>query len=162
MRPTSERFSRAIKGLFPQCIARRPSRTVGASRGHSGRRFNLASTEGAASCQFLDHLNRGKSRGTVKNTLLSSDLESKHQPTDHSKKPLSNAVAFAAGLGLCMFSCPVHAAPTSTCDTVRGLYDALLSTMKKGRTLGQSGRFTRLEPVFAAALTSRTDRGSGL
>jgi hypothetical protein len=90
----------------------------------------------------------GKSRGTVKNTLLSSDLESKHRPTDHSKKPLSKAVAFAAGLGLCMFSCPVHAAPTSTGDTVRGLYDALLSTMKKGRTLGQSGRFTRLEPVI--------------
>ena len=33
--------ARAIKGLFPQCIARRPSRTVGASRGHSGRRFDL-------------------------------------------------------------------------------------------------------------------------
>jgi hypothetical protein len=31
---------------------------------------------------------------------------------------------------------------------VRGLYDALLSTMKKGRTLGQSGRFTQLEPVI--------------
>jgi len=30
----------------------------------------------------------------------------------------------------------------------RGLYDALLSTMKNGRTLGQSGRFTQLEPVI--------------
>ena len=28
------------------------------------------------------------------------------------------------------------------------LYDALLSTMKNGRTLGQSGRFTQLEPVI--------------
>ena len=54
------------------------------------------------------------------------------------KMPLSKAVAFAAGLGLCMLSCPVHAAPTSGGDTVRGLYDALLSTMKNGRTLGQS------------------------
>jgi phospholipid transport system substrate-binding protein len=33
-------------------------------------------------------------------------------------------------------------------DTVQGLYDALLSTMKNGRTLGQSGRFTQLEPVI--------------
>jgi phospholipid transport system substrate-binding protein len=31
---------------------------------------------------------------------------------------------------------------------VQGLYDALLSTMKNGRTLGQSGRFTQLEPVI--------------
>ena len=33
-------------------------------------------------------------------------------------------------------------------DIVQGLYDALLSTMKNGRTLGQSGRFTQLEPVI--------------
>jgi phospholipid transport system substrate-binding protein len=31
---------------------------------------------------------------------------------------------------------------------VQGLYDALLATMKNGRTLGQSGRFTQLEPVI--------------
>jgi len=36
----------------------------------------------------------------------------------------------------------------SVSDTVQGLYDALLSTMKNGRTLGQSGRFTQLEPVI--------------
>jgi phospholipid transport system substrate-binding protein len=64
------------------------------------------------------------------------------------KMPLSKAVAFAAGLGLCMLSFPVHAAPTSGGDTVRGLYDALLSTMKNGRTLGRSGRCTQLEPVI--------------
>jgi phospholipid transport system substrate-binding protein len=64
------------------------------------------------------------------------------------KMPLSKAVAFAAWLGLCMLSCPVHAAPTSSGDIVRGLYDALLSTMKNGRTLGQSGRFSQLEPVI--------------
>ena len=28
------------------------------------------------------------------------------------------------------------------------LYDALLSTMKNGRTLGQNGRFTQLEPII--------------
>jgi hypothetical protein len=54
------------------------------------------------------------------------------------KTSLSKAVAFAAGLGLSVLSYPVHAAPTSSGDTVWGLYDALLSTMKNGRTLGQS------------------------
>src|SRR5256885_9086661 len=47
-----------------------------------------------------------------------------------------------------MLSYPVHAAPVSGGDTVQGLYEALLSTMKNGRTLGQSGRFTQLEPVI--------------
>jgi phospholipid transport system substrate-binding protein len=64
------------------------------------------------------------------------------------KMPLSKAVAFAAGLGLSVLSYPVHAAPTSSGDIVRGLYDALLSTMKNGRALGQSGRCTQLEPVI--------------
>jgi hypothetical protein len=40
----------------------------------------------------------------------------------------------------------------SSGDTVQGLYDALLSTMKNGRTLGQSGRFMQLRdsrsPIF--------------
>ena len=31
---------------------------------------------------------------------------------------------------------------------VQGLYDALLSTMRSGKALGQSGRFTQLEPVI--------------
>jgi phospholipid transport system substrate-binding protein len=64
------------------------------------------------------------------------------------KTPLCKALAFAAGLGLSMLSCPLHAAPASCGDTVQGLYDALLSTMKNGRILGQSGRFTQLEPVI--------------
>src|SRR5205814_3910994 len=58
------------------------------------------------------------------------------------------AVAFAVGLGLAVLSYPVHAAPASSGDTVQGLYDALLGTMKNGRILGQSGRFTQLEPVI--------------
>jgi phospholipid transport system substrate-binding protein len=64
------------------------------------------------------------------------------------RMPLCKAVAFAAGLGLSMLSYPVHAVPASGGDTVQGLYDALLSTMKNGRILGQSGRFTQLEPVI--------------
>jgi phospholipid transport system substrate-binding protein len=64
------------------------------------------------------------------------------------KAPMLKALALAAGLGLGMVSYPVHAASASGGDTVRGLYDALLSTMKNGRTLGQSGRFAKLDPVI--------------
>jgi phospholipid transport system substrate-binding protein len=64
------------------------------------------------------------------------------------KMLLCKAVAFVAGLGLSMLSYPLNAAPASSGDTVQGLYDALLGTMKNGRTLGQSGRFTQLEPVI--------------
>ena len=65
-----------------------------------------------------------------------------------SKTPVWKAATLAAVLGLAMVSYPAHAAPASGGDTVQGLYDALLSTMKNGRTLGQSGRFTQLEPVI--------------
>ena len=65
-----------------------------------------------------------------------------------SKTPVWKAVALGAGIGLAMLSYQVHAAPASGGDTVQRLYDALLSTMKNGRTLGQSGRFTQLEPVI--------------
>jgi len=64
------------------------------------------------------------------------------------KTPLCKAVAFAASLGLSVLSYPLHAAPADGGDTVKGLYDALLSTMKNGRILGQSGRFTQLQPVI--------------
>ena len=70
-----------------------------------------------------------------------------HQPIVQ-KMSLCKALAFAAGLGLSMLSYPLHAAPSSSGDTVQGLYDALLGTMKNGRTLGQSGRFTQLAPVI--------------
>jgi phospholipid transport system substrate-binding protein len=63
------------------------------------------------------------------------------------KTPVWKAVGVVAVLALAM-SHPLHAAPVSGGDTVQGLYDALLSTMKNGRTLGQSGRFTQLEPVI--------------
>ena len=58
------------------------------------------------------------------------------------------AAALATGLGIAMLSYSAHAAPATGGDTVQGLYDALLGTMKNGRTLGQSGRFARLEPVI--------------
>jgi len=72
--------------------------------------------------------------------------------------------AVAAGLGLAMLSAGADAAPASGGDTVRGLYDALLGAMKNGRTLGQSGRFTQLEPVirrsFDIAAMARLSVGS--
>ena len=34
-------------------------------------------------------------------------------------------------------------------DNVRGFYDTLLTTMKNGRVLGQSGRYARVAPVVA-------------
>ena len=64
------------------------------------------------------------------------------------KTPMWKAAAVAAGLGLAMLSAGADAAQASGGDTVRGLYDALLGAMKNGRTLGQSGRFTQLEPVI--------------
>ena len=69
-------------------------------------------------------------------------------PSTGSNMLLWKAVAFAGGLALALYSGPLHAAPSSGGDTVQGLYDTLLSTMKNGRTLGQSGRFTQLEPVI--------------
>ena len=62
--------------------------------------------------------------------------------------PAWKAVALTAGIGLAMLSLPGHAATATGGETVQGLYDALLGTMKSGRTLGQSGRFTQLEPVI--------------
>src|SRR4051812_206782 len=72
--------------------------------------------------------------------------------------------ALVSGLGLGMLSYPVHAAPSSGGDTVKGLYDALLNTMKNGRILGQSGRFAQLDPVirrsFDIASMARLSIGS--
>jgi phospholipid transport system substrate-binding protein len=65
-----------------------------------------------------------------------------------SKKPIFKAATLVAGLGLGLFNSPVHAAPASGSNTVQGLYDALISTMKNGRILGESGRFAQLEPVI--------------
>ena len=39
------------------------------------------------------------------------------------------------------------ALPVNPQDSVRSLYDTLLSTMEDGRRLGQSGRYARLAPA---------------
>src|SRR5438270_9116573 len=64
------------------------------------------------------------------------------------KVPARKALYLVAVLAASSSAYPVDAAPASGGDTVQGLYDALLGTMKNGRTLGQSGRFTQLEPVI--------------
>jgi phospholipid transport system substrate-binding protein len=65
-----------------------------------------------------------------------------------SKTPGWKAATFAVVLGLPALPYPADAAPVTGGETVQGLYDVLLSTMKNGRTLGQSGRFAQLEPVI--------------
>jgi len=70
------------------------------------------------------------------------------------KTRLWKAVALAAGLALGALSYPVHATTVSGGDTVRELYDALLSTMKNGHTLGKSGRLPNWYRSFTAASTS--------
>ena len=58
-----------------------------------------------------------------------------------------------AGLGLALLLAVAISAesaaapPVSPQDSVRSFYDTLLTTMKDGRTLGQSGRYARLAPV---------------
>src|SRR5438309_2130 len=66
-------------------------------------------------------------------------------PNAPARKALCLAAMLAAASALAY---PVHAAPASGGDTVQGLYDALLGTMKNGRILGQSGRFMQIEPVI--------------
>jgi phospholipid transport system substrate-binding protein len=74
------------------------------------------------------------------------------------------AAGLAVMLALAMLPLRVFAAPASGSDTVQGLYDTLLATMKNGRTLGQSGRFVQLEPVirrtFDVAAMARLSVGS--
>ena len=58
------------------------------------------------------------------------------------------AAGFAVTLVLAVVAHPAFASEASGSATVQGLYDALLSTMKNGHTLGESGRFVQLEPVI--------------
>jgi phospholipid transport system substrate-binding protein len=78
--------------------------------------------------------------------------------------PALRSAGFAAVLALVTLSGPVLAMPASGSDTVKGLYDTLLNTMKNGHILGQSGRFVQLEPVirrsFDIATMARLSVGS--
>ena len=74
------------------------------------------------------------------------------------------AAGLAVVMALAMLPQAGFAAPASGSATVQGLYDTLLSTMKNGRTLGESGRFVQLEPVvrrtFDIATMARLSVGS--
>jgi phospholipid transport system substrate-binding protein len=90
--------------------------------------------------------------------------ESKRQPAQWIKNALAQTRGVRRWAPLSMLAYPLHSAPSTGGDTVHGLYDALLNTMKNGRTLGQSGRFTQLEPVarrsFDIALMPRLSVGA--
>ena len=81
-------------------------------------------------------------------------------PTVRTRKAAGLAVVMA----LAMLPQAGSAAPAGGSATVQGLYDTLLSTMKSGRTLGESGRFVQLEPVvrrtFDIATMARLSVGS--
>jgi phospholipid transport system substrate-binding protein len=53
----------------------------------------------------------------------------------------------ALGLSFALVASPQPAAAMSGGDTVRNLYDTLLTTMRNGPALGASGRYARLAPV---------------
>jgi phospholipid transport system substrate-binding protein len=54
-------------------------------------------------------------------------------------------IALSLAVGILAESAAAFAADPQ--NNVRGFYDTLLTTMKDGRTLGQSGRYARLAPV---------------
>jgi phospholipid transport system substrate-binding protein len=58
------------------------------------------------------------------------------------------AAGFAIMLTVAVVAHPAFASQPSGSATVQGLYDVLVSTMKNGHTLGESGRFVQLEPVI--------------
>jgi phospholipid transport system substrate-binding protein len=74
------------------------------------------------------------------------------------------AAGFVVVMALAILPQAGVAAPASGSATVQGLYDTLLSTMKNGHMLGESGRFVQLEPVvrrtFDIATMARLSVGS--
>ena len=56
-------------------------------------------------------------------------------------------MSLALSLIVGMFAGSTAALAVSPQDNVRGFYDTLLTTMRNGPTLGQSGRYARLAPV---------------
>ena len=74
------------------------------------------------------------------------------EPITSTTRTLSLKIASGALAVLLVAISAVSAAAgpaTNPQDGVRGFYDVLLTTMKEGRALGESGRYTRLGPVVA-------------
>jgi phospholipid transport system substrate-binding protein len=68
--------------------------------------------------------------------------------TSSTRKGKIAVLCMAALLALAMLP-PRAAALAGPQENVRAFYDTLLTTMKNGRMLGQSGRYARLAPVVA-------------
>jgi hopanoid biosynthesis associated membrane protein HpnM len=139
-RPMRPRYW-STRRLFPQRSVRRPLYGWLVKGRRLGRHFDHAPSERVACAETrLPHArNRGGNTAAHCPSVMRASTIT---------MALWKAVAFAAGVGLSMLSYPVHAAPSSGGDTVQGLYEALVSTMKNGRTLGPSGRFAELQPVI--------------
>jgi hypothetical protein len=89
-------------------------------------------------------------RISIRNGCSVSEQAAQRISDQHlSRTPVRKATGLAVMLVLASLPYRAHATPASGGEiVVQGLYDALLSTMKNGRTLGQSGRFARLEPII--------------
>jgi phospholipid transport system substrate-binding protein len=70
------------------------------------------------------------------------------EPIFSSLRARKAAAGFAIMLAVAVVAHPAFASQPSGSATIQGLYDALVSTMKNGHTLGESGRFVQLEPVI--------------
>ena len=70
------------------------------------------------------------------------------------KMPMRKVGGFAALLALTVLLRPSAAISANGSDIVQGFYDALLSTMKNGRTLGQRGRSRRCTQLSNGPSTS--------
>jgi phospholipid transport system substrate-binding protein len=72
---------------------------------------------------------------------------------------------FGLGLAGLTLLCSGEAVGANALDTVQSFYDTLLTTMRHGNELGQSGRFIRLQPVvhsiFDVSFMARMAIGSG-
>jgi phospholipid transport system substrate-binding protein len=86
-------------------------------------------------------------RPTMTKGILSKTLLASRRPAP-AKRFGRKAVGLAAMLAFASVGYQGAALASSGGDTVQGLYDSLLSTMRNGSTLGGSGRFTQLAPVI--------------
>ena len=89
-------------------------------------------------------------------------MNNRSAPSSRSGKIV--ALCLTLSLALSTFATAATALSVNPQDTARSFYDTLLTTMKDGRTLGQSGRYARLAPVigrlFDVPLMARLAVGS--
>jgi phospholipid transport system substrate-binding protein len=128
-------------------------------RTETGRGYRFAavvksSVSRSTSRQAAPRRQRQRQRTASRGRSLLAFPRCFHQNADLSTVPkarLCKALAVAAALVFGIASYTAHAALAGGSDTVQSLYSALLSTMKNGRTLGDSGRFTQLAPVIRSS-----------